>query len=485
MLIPNRRYFELFQNPETLEKGKATLEKTKKPFLCRAASYGNTYSLMEVARMIGLCEILEKCFPNKWRQILATAFYMLCVGNVMMYIDDWFDETDVPFAERMDDQQISRLFASITYGERTNFFKEWVKLRSEREYIAYDVTSVSTYSKGIDIAEWGYNRDNEKIPQINIGMFYGAESRLPVYYNVYSGSVPDKSHLAFMMEGAGKLGISNARFVLDRGFMTKDNLSFMAENKYLFVTAFPGHLVEAKKIIDEHKGNVRKAANRISQFDVYALPVDISLYGFNVKAHIYFDAEKQMLDEKELYAHIERLWADLEKLGKGKRATKKYTDFFIVNQEKAENFNFVPDNNKIDERLSRAGFFILLSNDEGLDSGNILRIYRGKDVIEKNFDQLKNGLDFRRLRTHVNQTTDGKVFVGFLALIMRSYLISKIKDDTDIKHITLEKALIEFRKIKAITFEDSSRMLMPMTKLQRTILEAIGVSPNKLQDSIS
>jgi transposase len=175
----------------------------------------------------------------------------------------------------------------------------------------------------------------------------------------------------------------------------------------------------------------------------------------------------------------------LEKLGKSKRATRKYTDFFIVNQEKTENFSFAPDNDKIDERLSRAGFFILLSNDEGLDSGNVLRIYRGKDVIEKNFDQLKNGLDFKRLRTHVNQTTDGKVFIGFLALILRSYLISKIKDNPDIKHITLEKALIEFRKIKAITFEDLSRMLMPLTKLQRTILEAIGVSPSKLQDSFS
>jgi len=385
----------------------------------------------------------------------------------------------------MDDQQCSRLFASISYTERAKFFKEWVKLRSEREYIAYDVTSVSTYSKGIDIAEWGYNRDNEKIPQVNIGMFYGAESRLPVYYNVYSGSVSDKSHLAFMMDGAEKLGIANARFVLDRGFVTEDNLSFMAENKYLFVTAFPGHLLEAKKIIDEYKGCVRKTANRISQLDVYASPVDIDLYGIKMKAHIYFDTEKQVLDEKELYAHIERLETDLEKMGKGKRATTKYTDYFIINQEKNEKLHFVPDNDKIDQRLSRAGFFILLSNDESLDSGNILKIYRGRDVIEKNFDQLKNGLDFKRLRTHVNNTMNGKVFVGFLALILRSYLLCKIKGNQDTKQITLEKVLMEFRKIKAITFEDLSRMLMPLTKMQRTILEVIGVSPNKLQDAFT
>jgi transposase len=481
MLIPNRMYFELFHS--SLPKVEKEPSKATPP--CRAASYGNTYSLMEMARSTGLRATMEKCFPDKWRQMLAAAFYMLCEGNVMMYIDDWFDETDVHFAERMDDYQCSRLFASITYSERAGFFKEWVKARSEQEYIAYDVTSVSTYSKGIDIAEWGYNRDNEKLAQVNIGMFYGAESRLPVYYDLYNGSVADKSRLTFMMGGAEKLGIANARFVLDRGFVSEDNMRYMVENNYLFVTALPGHWLEAKRIISEHRNDVRKAVNRISKFDAYALPIDCSLYGFKMKAHLYFNAEKQAVDEKALYAHIERLEADLEKMGKGKRATNKYTDLFVVEQERPGIINFESDYEKIDERLSYAGYFILLSNDESLGSDDVLRIYRGKDIIEKNFDQLKNNLDFKRLRTHANQTTDGKMFVGFLALILRSFLLGKLKGDKKTKHLTLEKTLIEFRKIKSITFEDLTRMLMPLTKRQRTILEVIGISPKKLIDSFT
>ena len=65
----------------------------------------------------------------------------------------------MPFAAPMDDQQCSRLSASIAHGERMAFFGGWVGGLSEQEYIAYDVTSVSTASRGIDIAEWGYNRD--------------------------------------------------------------------------------------------------------------------------------------------------------------------------------------------------------------------------------------------------------------------------------------------------------------------------------------
>ena len=397
-------------------------------------------------------------------------------------IDDWFDENEVPFSEPINDQQCSRLFASITYTERLSFFRQWVKLRSEREYIAYDVTSVSTYSQGIDWAEWGYNRDYDNLPQINIGMFFGSESRLPVYYNVYSGSITDKSHLKFMMDGAEELGINCVRFVMDRGFVTEDNLLYMAEKELLFVTAFPGNLLEAKRIIDENRGNIRKAINRLSQFDVYAATTDVNLYGLGLKAHIYFDAEKQVMDEKELYAHIDRLEAELVKLGRGKRASKRFTDFFTITQEKSDMFSYTPNNEKIDERLGRAGFFILLSNDPNLTSGELLGIYRGKDVIEKSFDQFKNGLDFKRLRTHFNDTTEGKVFVGFIALILRSYLLSRIKDNPDTKQLTLEKVLLECRKIRAVSLNNLSRMLMPLTKIQRTILEAIGVSSSNIME---
>src|SRR5215469_11863674 len=64
MLIPNRKYFELLLNHEISEKSKIIVDKAKKPSLCRVVSYGNAYTLMEVAQVIGLREILEKCFPS-------------------------------------------------------------------------------------------------------------------------------------------------------------------------------------------------------------------------------------------------------------------------------------------------------------------------------------------------------------------------------------------------------------------------------------
>ena len=220
-LIPNRRYYEFFPDTKMPQKDSKPLPSPLSlPKSVR--SCGNTAALLKTADSIGLTEILKKCFPDRWNRILAAAFYILCQGNVMMYIEDWFDETNVKFAERMDDIDCSRLFASITDDDKKCFFKEWVKYIKEKEYIAYDVSSISAYSGNIDIAEWGYNRDHEKLPQMNIGMYYGMTSRIPVYYDLYSGSIPDKTYMEFMMTTAKDLGICNVCFVIDRGFVKED-----------------------------------------------------------------------------------------------------------------------------------------------------------------------------------------------------------------------------------------------------------------------
>ncbi|GAI85050.1 unnamed protein product, partial [marine sediment metagenome] len=39
-----------------------------------------------------------------------------------------------------------------------------------------DITSFSSYAKNLDFLEWGYNRDREKLPQINFGVIYGEPS---------------------------------------------------------------------------------------------------------------------------------------------------------------------------------------------------------------------------------------------------------------------------------------------------------------------
>ena len=47
-----------------------------------------------------------------------------------------------------------------------------------------------------------------------------------------------------------------------------------------------------------------------------------------------------------------------------------------------------------------------------------MEIDRSRDVVEKSFDSLKNELDMKRLRTWTSETTQGKLFVSPLSLLI-------------------------------------------------------------------
>ena len=52
------------------------------------------------------------------------------------------------------------------------FQHEVINLKKLNKGVFYDISSISSYSKKIEGVEWGYNRDKERLAQINIGMLY-------------------------------------------------------------------------------------------------------------------------------------------------------------------------------------------------------------------------------------------------------------------------------------------------------------------------
>ena len=174
--------------------------------------------------------------------MLTAAQYMLFEGNVMYYIDHYTETHQTACGGVLSDKQCSKIFSELREEDMMLFFREWMKHRQKDEYVAYDVTSISSYSRNITELEWGYNRDKERLPQINLGMYYGEGSKLPLYYRVYPRSISDKAHLKYMLGKNEFINGKKTRFVMDRGFYSAENLKYMAENDYRFVIALPNSL---------------------------------------------------------------------------------------------------------------------------------------------------------------------------------------------------------------------------------------------------
>ena len=472
MLIPNKNYYEIYASSDS---------QLRQPEIESIKSCGITYAIDGILNELGLVEIMKKKFPKYADKIIALAEYMLCEGNVMSYYEDWYDEVYPHGNIKLSSGDISRIFQAIDYKSRMDFFRTWIYARDPSEYIAYDVTSVSSYAKGIEALEWGYNRDKESLPQLNFAMYYGQESMLPLYYCVYPGSVPDKTHLEYMLRDNELIGCKGIKYVLDRGFFTVDNLRFMTEAGVRFIISVPNSSLFARELVDKYRNQiVNHSECRLGKNLPYAKAVIREDFGMRVKAHIYYNPAKAAAEEEILFDDLERCEHALSEMSEPPARSLHYDRYFKINRTKEGGVGFIRDTEKINAIISRLGFFIIVETDFEASSLEVLMTYRQRDVVEKSFDDLKNELDMKRLHCHSDETTEGKMFVALFALILRSCMQNRLRAYLTESGLTFSSVWKELRKMKYVHTRDGKKLLSPITKRQREILNACSLSTDNL-----
>lgn len=69
--------------------------------------------------------------------------------------------------------------------ERERFFGRWIERLGRPEAVVFDITSLSSWARLVDLVEWGYNRDGEALPQVNLGLVFAQPVNLPIAYRVW------------------------------------------------------------------------------------------------------------------------------------------------------------------------------------------------------------------------------------------------------------------------------------------------------------
>ena len=476
MLIPNNAYYELYDSAGFVEV---------LPAYNSVKNIGATFLLSHIFSTLGVSSLLEDIFGERRSSALLTgAMYMACRGNVFEQVLDWCDNS-LLYEKPLSSQSASELFASISFDERMAFFRSWVERHKGKEgYLVYDVTSFSTYSKGISDAEWGYNRDGDKLAQINLGCYLLEDIGLPMFYVTYPGSIVDKSHMRYMMAYNDDLDIKDAGFVMDRGFCSPDNARWLHSTRSRYVMATEMRYKMVQNAVEKVRSGITSYRHRVAD-EVYGRPVRSSFYGVPTTMHVYYSAELAIQHRRDMIRTMEIQEERLKQIKTlSKNQAKYYERFFNISRKEDGTFTFFCDESKVDEASKYSGFFCLLSN-MALTSAQILSIYKRRDVLEKNFDDVKNHIDMKRLRTHGDATTDGKLFCAFIALIAVSELTHKLKDFKEKKSMSKDSIISELEKIKSISAAGNRRMMNPLTKKQREIFEAFGLNQNKLHSYVS
>jgi hypothetical protein len=91
----------------------------------------------------------------------------------------------------------------------------------------------------------------------------------------------------------------------------------------------------------------------------------------------------------------------------------------------------------------------------------------------------------KRLRTHSTESSDGKMFIAFVSLILRSILENIIGEFNRKNNLTIEKVMKELSKIRVVTLSNGTSLLNPITKKQRMIFENFGLSEEDIIKSVN
>lgn len=444
-------------------------------------NYGLFYLFRHLSDKIGLTESLAVSVPDYWQEIFMLACYLLSSGDPFLYCEQWIKDTECLPVGSMTSQRISELLSAIRPEEREGFFKSWCSYRSEQEYLALDITSTSSYSELVDDVEWGYNRDREDLPQVNICLLMGETSRLPIYQTVYSGSLKDVSTLKTTLLKFDN--ITDGRPVLavmDKGFFSRKNVNVMLRDKKIkkFIISIPFTSSFARQQIASERKDIDSVQNTIVvNGDSMRAVTKVRAWDkeHKVFTHIYYSAKKAFQRREELYSHVAILREEAEKFPVRYADNSDYTKYlYIRRSEKAESgYTVNIREDVIRNELETAGWVIIISND--IDNAKeAMRIYREKDVAEKGFLRLKKSLDIGRLRVHSQENMQNKVFIGFIALVLLSEIHKVMSDEDMYKSITLKQLLYTLSRHR-IQEINGTRIIYPATKEQRNIYKAFKV----------
>lgn len=471
MLIPNENYFAIYE--QTAEYPPFEIDSI--------LNFGDLFLLDHIAKDIGLTHVLRNVFGDMGDEILLLSIYLSLTGQPLYRCDAWCRETLTGRHKAITSQRCTRILETINESKRMDFFRAWVHARQQHEYLAYDVTSISSYARGNDLVEYGYNRDHESLPQLNLGMYYGEESLLPIFYCTYKGSIVDKSHLPYIMQYNERLGIKEVCFVMDRGFYSEQNVRDLAF-KHRFIIGLGNSLLLSKEMIKKYGHQVMSSRYDIGLTGVKGLAIDDDRYDFRSKIHLFYSNGKIYEEERLFKAKLARWEQELIEGGHVKAAE----DFFTITGNVDDNTLVVTRNHDaIDDKIRNLGYFLMMTTDLGKSPEAILDIYRRKDIIEKSFDELKNDLDMKRLRVHSEDAMEGKMFIAFIGLILRTYVHNKLRCYLDSNRpVSMPQVYDELRMIKTVKTKSGMLLHNPLTKKQRTILEQFGLAAEDISSAL-
>ena len=489
MMYPNTNYLRFFPEVELPENKDAA-------YRSGCLRIGAFLVLRRIIAEYHLDEIIGRLVGKDAGLFLDLAVYtIIAENNAGQYYPDYAFNHPL-FTDKMriySDSKVSDFINSITRDQSIAFQNEWNTSRDHREkiYISYDSTNKSCQAGDVDLVEFGHAKDDHGKPILNFSIAYDRNNSEPLFYEEYPGSIVDISQLQLMLEKANGYGYKHVGFILDRGYFGKENIRYMDKCGYEFVIMMKGMKDLVKSLVLEVKGSFEESREySIRDYKVSGITVKRQLYPSDKKEryfHIYYNDRKKSSEREAVEAKIDRMSEFLRthegmKLDIGKNFHKYFDLIYYHKGQEDEKFECGRElYDVIDEEIRLCGYFVIITS-EKMTAEEALDLYKSRDASEKLFKGDKSYLGNRSFRVNSSESLHAKIFIEFVALIIRNRMHRYLKEhatssEKRYNYMTVPAAIRELEKIEMIRQPDRNyRLDHAVTATQKEILKAFHMT---------
>ena len=496
LMQPNQNFLKYFPDAELPE----TKNRTSRSSCLRVGAY---FVLRKIIEEYNLVEFLggyfEQCDLGLFLDLAV--YSIIAENNAAQYYPDYIYNHPL-FTNGMkqySDSTVSDFLNSVADDQSIGFLNSWNETRNHREkiYISYDSTNKNCQAGDIEMVEFGHPKVDVGQPVFNYAVAYDTHNQEPLFYEKYPGNLNDISQLQFMLDKAFGYGYKKIGFILDRGYFSCENIQYMDKCGYSFVIMVKGMASLVNELVLEHKGTFEsKRVNNIYEYGVYGKTVKHRLYAGDKKEryfHLYYSISKESAERAGIENRLNQMTLYLKKYqNKVKEFGPGFEEYFTLHyDEKTQAFVLPEERCSVVEReLDLAGYFCIITS-EKMSAKEAIELYKSHDTSEKLFRGDKSYLGNKSIRVYSEESARAKIFVEFVAMILRCKMYTKLKEEMKKlekkpNYMTVPAALKELEKIEMVRQLDNVyRLDHAVTANQKTILNAFGLDANHIKNYAS
>jgi transposase len=399
-------------------------------------------------------DVLSSFSEGDAAKIISIARYWIGTGgNTLPRLESWQVMHPLPYREGITEDVYGDLFKDVGRNEDgiQNYFSSRARRLDKSPVLAFDSTTISTYSENQSEARRGFNKDGDGLNTIKLLTLYSVKDREPLAFAKQPGNVSNVISIENALKQIKCLDLKKPLIVTDNGYHSQENMMRFASRNMKFLTLVDTNIVWVREMVDALRENLAgmsstcpfdpsvcgATATRMHEFSRLRqrsrdgkVAGEKETFSRRLYVHVFYSpdnaAKKELAFRKdllELKSQIEDGVAEFTK-----SAQRKIEKYLICSTRGRGGQLKIGFNDKAIAKAKKYFGHFTLVTPQAMNTFTALENYRLREKIEELFGVDKGGLDGARPRTWYPDNLRGRQFAQFVALGYHCFLTKKIKE---------------------------------------------------------